>query len=71
MTKAERAAEMSRVRKLGVTRAKTKARALRQNAELSEPGGSVASEVGNRVAARIRSKQRQTTSNLPEFLSFG
>lgn len=32
MTKAERAAEMSRVRKLGVKRAKTKARPLRQNA---------------------------------------
>lgn len=31
MTKAERAAEMSRVRKLGVKRSKTKARALRQN----------------------------------------
>lgn len=31
MTKAERTAEMSRVRKLGVKRAKTKARALRQN----------------------------------------
>lgn len=31
MTKAERAAEMSRVRKIGVKRAKTKARALRQN----------------------------------------
>lgn len=31
MTKAERAAEMSRVRKLGVKRAKSKARALRQN----------------------------------------
>jgi len=31
MTKAERAAEMSRVRKIGVNRAKTKARALRQN----------------------------------------
>jgi len=32
MTKAERAAEMSRVRKLGVNRAKNKARPLRQNA---------------------------------------
>jgi hypothetical protein len=32
MTKAERAAEMSRVRKLGVKRSKTKARGLRQNA---------------------------------------
>ena len=31
MTPAERAAEMSRVRKLGVKRAKTKARARRQN----------------------------------------
>jgi hypothetical protein len=31
MTKAERATEMSRVRKLGVKRSKTKARALRQN----------------------------------------
>jgi hypothetical protein len=31
MTKAERASEMSRVRKLGVKRAKTKARPLRQN----------------------------------------
>jgi len=31
MTKAERAAEMSRVRKLGVNRAKNKARPLRQN----------------------------------------
>ena len=31
MTPAERAAEMSRVRKLGVKRSKTKARALRQN----------------------------------------
>ena len=39
MTKAERAAEMSRVRKLGVKRAKTKARALRQNMKLCEPGG--------------------------------
>ena len=31
MTKAERSAEMSRVRKFGVKRAKTKARGLRQN----------------------------------------
>ncbi len=31
MTASQRAAEMSRVRKLGVKRAKTKARALRQN----------------------------------------
>ena len=31
MTKAERAAEMSRVRKIGVKRSKTKARGLRQN----------------------------------------
>lgn len=31
MTKAQRAAEMSRVRKLGVKRAKTKTRPLRQN----------------------------------------
>lgn len=31
MTKTERAAEMSRVRKLGVNRAKTKSRGLRQN----------------------------------------
>jgi hypothetical protein len=38
MTKAERAAEMSRVRKLGVKRSKTKARALRQNAEVSDGG---------------------------------
>jgi len=40
MTKAERAAEMSRVRKLGVKRAKTKTRDLRQNADFrhgSEP----------------------------------
>ena len=35
MTKAERAAEMSRVRKLGVKRAKTKAHSLRQNEKLS------------------------------------
>jgi len=42
MTKAERAAEMSRVRKLGVKRSKTKARGLRQNAlhELPPPCGS-------------------------------
>ena len=33
MTKAERAAEMSRVRKLGVKRAKTKAHTLRQNGQ--------------------------------------
>ncbi len=39
MTKAERAAEMSLVRKLGVKRAKTKKRALRQNAEVSERTG--------------------------------
>jgi hypothetical protein len=31
MTQAEKAAEMSRIRKLGVKRSKTKARALRQN----------------------------------------
>ena len=37
MTKAERAAEMSRVRKLGVKRAKTKARALRQNTSHTKP----------------------------------
>jgi hypothetical protein len=36
MTKAERAAEMSRVRKLGVKRSKTKARGLRQNEKLSD-----------------------------------
>lgn len=38
MTKAERAAEMSRVRKLGVKRAKTKARGLRQNDPDQRPG---------------------------------
>jgi len=37
MTKAERAAEMSRVRKLGVKRSKTKARGLRQNDQVSNP----------------------------------
>ena len=37
MTKTERAAEMSRVRKLGVKRSKTKARALRQNDKVSDP----------------------------------
>ena len=35
MTKAERAAEMSRVRKLGVKRLKTKTRPLRQNKALA------------------------------------
>ena len=39
MTKAERAAEMRRVRKLGVKRSKTKARGLRQNTELSDGRG--------------------------------
>jgi predicted Fe-S protein YdhL (DUF1289 family) len=38
MTKAQRSAEMSRVRKLGVKRAKTKARGLRQNAGTQRPG---------------------------------
>lgn len=39
MTSAQRAAEMSRVRKLGVKRAKTKARGLRQNVLLSDRDG--------------------------------
>jgi len=38
MTKAERAAEMSRVRKRGVKRSKIKARALRQNDKLTDGG---------------------------------
>ena len=38
MTKAERSTEMSRVRKLGVKRAKTKKRALRQNCADQRPG---------------------------------
>lgn len=43
MTAAQRAAEMSRVRKLGVKRSKTKARPLRQNdqAHRSAPGVTV------------------------------
>ena len=39
MMPAERAAEMSRVRKLGVKRAKTKALARRQNSKVSSGGG--------------------------------
>jgi hypothetical protein len=40
MTATQRAAEMSRVRKIGVKRAKTKARGLRQNEKLTRDAGS-------------------------------
>ena len=64
MTKAERAAEMSRVRKLGVKRAKTKARALRQNNRLRKARlelSAVLTETGYEFAgndsARIRRRR--------------
>lgn len=49
MTKAERAAEMSRVRKLGVKRAKTKARAKTSDG---------ANNHEHTIATRVRSERR-------------
>jgi hypothetical protein len=51
MTKSERAAEMSRVRKLGVKRAKIKARPLRQN-DRSERRGAAAADNQTNPGAR-------------------
>ena len=65
MTKAERAAEMSRVRKLGVKRAKTKARPLRQNACMSEPATNDAARESGTESANAGSLHAVPTNIIP------